>query len=538
MSEGDAQNLPSESEAQIPSSEGDAQVPPSDSEARSSARAGAAPRLLFVGLDAASPDLVDAWIEAGDLPTLARLRGEAIWGRTRNPPAVYTGAVWPSFLTGNTPGTHGRYYEDQLRLGTYVIERALPEDGGHEPFWNELARAGRRVCAFDVPKSHVSPDGAAVQICNWGTHDAETEPRSWPPGLAGEIASRFGSGPFRRCDWVARGPDPEEHLVEQLLRRIDVKAKIAADLLARERWDLFLVGFGDSHCAGHQLWHLHDASHPRHDAALAERLGRPLRTIYRALDDALGRVLAHAGSETTVIVLCSHGMDAHYDATFLLEDVLRRIEGTSKPPSRVLLDRARALWRRLPVGFTERFTGIARHVHELPDSGDRQGRRCFAVPTNANAAGIRLNLVGREPAGRVRPGADRERFEGELVAELHALVNPDTGRPLVREVIRSADVFPGARSELLPDLFVRWNRESPIRGAASRRIGVLLREDTGRRTGDHRADGLFFAHRPGLAARRLEAAVAVEDFAPTIAALLGHTLPDVDGAPVRALLGS
>jgi predicted AlkP superfamily phosphohydrolase/phosphomutase len=337
----------------------------------------AAPRLLFVGLDAASPDLIEPWIDAGLLPTLARLRESAIWGRTRNPPAVYTGAVWPSFLTGKSPGRHGCYYEDQLRLGTYQIDRILPQDAGHEPFWSTLARAAR----------------------------------------------------------------------------------------------------------------------------------------------------------------CSHGMAAHYDATYLLGDILRRIEGRPKPSSRILLDRARALWRRLPVGVTEKFHRIARHVHELPDSGDRKSRRCFAVPTNANAAGIRINLAGSEPAGGVRPGVERERFEAVLVAEPHALVHPDTGRPLVREVIRSADAFPGERCDALPDLFVRWHRESPIRGAASQKIGVLLREDTGRRTGDHRPEGMFFPRGPVLRPRRLEPSVAVEDFAPTIAGLLGCSLRDVDGAPVPALLG-
>jgi predicted AlkP superfamily phosphohydrolase/phosphomutase len=189
--------------------------------------------------------------------------------------------------------------------------------------------------------------------------------------------------------------------------------------------------------------------------------------------------------------------------------------------------------RRLPL------VGIARHVHELPDSGDRQTRRCFAVPTNANAAGIRINLAGREPAGRVHPGAERDHFERGLVAELPALVNPDTGRPLVREVLRSAEAFPGERSDHLPDLFVRWDRESPIRGAASPKIGVLVREDTGRRSGDQldRLDGLFFAQRPDARPGGLEPPVAVEDFAPTIAALLGASLRDVDGAPVPALVG-
>ena len=177
---------------------------------------------------------------------------------------------------------------------------------------------------------------------------------------------------------------------------------------------------------------------------------------------------------------------------------------------------------------------MAQRIDSLPNTSDRSRRRCFAVPTNANAAGIRLNLVGREPDGLLRPGAECEEFCERLIADLHDLVEPVSGRPLVREVLRCRDLFPGEYAATLPDLLVRWNRDTPITGAASPKVGRIVREDTTtRRTGDHRPEGLYFLRGPGIEPGVMREPVRAEDFAPTMAALLGMDLPDVDG---RALL--
>src|SRR4029077_11271279 len=95
----------------------------------------------------------------------------------------------------------------------------------------------------------------------------------------------------------------------------------------------------------------------------------------------------------------------------------RRLEGFRAPATRLLLDRARHAWKRLPLSFTERFRLMARAVNQLPEASERSRRRCFAVPTNANCAGIRLNLVGREPAGLLHPGAERDEFCRQLTAD-------------------------------------------------------------------------------------------------------------------------
>jgi len=497
-----------------------------------------APRVMFIGLDAASRDLVLEWCEQGLLPSLRALQKTSSWGMTVNAPAVYTGSLWPSVWTGTTPGQHGCYYNEQITPGAYEVTDFLGKDVKQEPFWNTLSRAGHRIGLFDIPKTPLCQGLNGIHIVDWGTHDSDIPACSWPPQLMEELHKKYGAAPFRRCDWVMDGPDPEQTLRRHLLWRVEAKLAIAEDLLQREPWDLFMIGFGESHCVGHQCWHVHDPSHPKHDPALLKGIGDPIRDVYIALDGAVGRLLEYAGRETTVLLQCSHGMSAHYDATYLLDEVLRRLEGRPAPPARTFLDRARKLWKKLPLSFTERFATIARAVNRMPDVEDRSGRLCFVVPTNANSAGVRLNLAGREPNGKIRPGREADEFIARLIADLQELTEPSDGRCLVKEVLRSRDAFPGEHSDLLPDLFIRWNRDTPITGVSSPKIGTLIELDhSTRRTGDHRPGGLFFLRGPGVQPDVQLPPANDEDIAPTLAAFLGVDLPNVDGHPILRLQG-
>jgi predicted AlkP superfamily phosphohydrolase/phosphomutase len=162
-------------------------------------------------------------------------------------------------------------------------------------------------------------------------------------------------------------------------------------------------------------------------------------------------------------------------------------------------------------------------------------RRCFPVMNNDVYGAIRLNLVGREPNGRLRPGAEADAFCSELSRGLCALVRAGDGTPVVKRVLRTADLYRGPRLDGLPDLLVEWDRSAPVTAVESPRTGRVEGRFEGTRTGDHKEAGLFVAVGPGVAPGRLAEPVSVMDFAPTIGALLGVPLPDVDGVPIPAL---
>jgi predicted AlkP superfamily phosphohydrolase/phosphomutase len=379
-------------------------------------------------------------------------------------------------------------------------------------------------------------------VADWGTHDPDRAgPRYFPAGLEEEITAAVGRDPVGICDIYGNAGKLEE-LRDGLLERIEKKERIIAGMLDKGGWDLLAGVFPECHCAGHQFWHLHDASHPRHDPRLAAELGDVLLEVYRAVDASLGRLLARAGDETRVFVYCSHGMGPRYDATASLDEVLRRLDGMA--PSRAPLWRDVSVWVRDKVPWRRllpnrmRMSGrkMARSLEESSLARDRAGRTCFQVVTSSVFGGIRINLRGREPDGKVAPGAEYEALCDALEGDLLALLNGKTGRPAVRAVHRTDRLHPGKYRDGFPDLWVEWAKEAEITSLVSPKIGKVRGRHPDARTGDHRADGLFLARGRGIAPGA-GAAISVVDIAPTVAAALGVELDDVDGRPIPEVAG-
>jgi predicted AlkP superfamily phosphohydrolase/phosphomutase len=222
-------------------------------------------------------------------------------------------------------------------------------------------------------------------------------------------------------------------------------------------------------------------------------------------------------------------MGAHYDGTFLLRDIVRRLQaqaGRRRAPHAAAL---RWLWRKLPAAARTRSRGALAPVLRQVDIAEMKDRDYFAVPTNDNCGGIRINLKGREPEGRVSPGAEYDRLCGDLANDLCEIVNQETGQPLVRAVLRTDSLFRGPQLGNLPDLNVVWNRQTPVRKIHSRKIGVIERSYEGHRSGDHRSKGLFLMHGPGIPFEPRSPMTAM-DLAPTICSWLGVDL-EADGSP-------
>jgi predicted AlkP superfamily phosphohydrolase/phosphomutase len=499
-------------------------------------------RVLFLAVDAGDKDLILDWARAGVLPTFRSLLETSAVVPTQNPVGFYVGAVWPSFWTGLSPEKHGRYCFSQLRTGTYDHYDVSPRDTRGRPFWDALSERGRRVAILDVPKTVPSPGVNGVHIVDWGTHDPELDFCTSPESLASELEERFGVHPVDQCDdFMKHHPRDYASLRDALVSGAARKADLAEDLLRRGRWDLFLAVFAESHCVGHHCWHLHDPKHPRHDPAGARAVGDPMRDVYTAIDAALGRLLALASPETTVFVLASHGMGPHYDGTFLLGKMLRNLYELPVAPAgkRAAARALESVWYRLPEalrsllrpvrGKTKQALGVAASVPELSD------RLCFATPNNDVYGSIRINLIGREPQGRIRPGEEYDAFCRELERDLKSFVNLDTGRPLVRNVLRTSDLYGGEHVRDLPDILVEWDRDAPISRIHSPKTGLIEEVFPGSRTGDHKPEGLLFVRGPGIAPGRRNEPIEIERVAPTVASLLGVRLPGTDAAPIAEL---
>lgn len=505
-------------------------------------------KLLVVGLDSADSHLIKKWANEGHLPVFQRLLNEAAFGRVVNMVGLEAGGCWPTFYYGLSPARHGQYDGTRYFDSQQYRDTRYPADMLHpSPIWTVLSEAGKRVALIDAPYRYLSKNINGIDIHDWGPHgptskNSFAEFKTNPPELAYEIEKRFGLDPLKgvMCDKVRpRTLNEQRQFRDDMIERAKRKGLMSEYFIATQDWDFVLTVFTELHCSGHHAWHIHDPSHPAHDPAILKKLGDPLLDVYKAVDQSVGRILEAAGPDTPAVVYCSHGIGPRFSGTKLLDKILARLDGINAPEVSSPLTRAmRATWRSLPKGLQIKLkpaqAKLYKNIYHDNFQGNRADRRFFEVITNDRTAGIRINLVGREPNGKVTPGAEYDEVCREISEKLLRIINPDTGLPLVKEIHRTSDIYQGERSNQLPDLLVTWNRVGrELVRISSPEIGEMRHENLNFRTGDHRPDGFFFAKGPSITRRGDVGQVSVMDFAPTFAAAFGLELPATDGTPIQ-----
>lgn len=479
--------------------------------------------VLVVVIDAMELTLIDRWAAEGDLPTLARLGREACTATIRNRVDELPGALYPELTSGVTVAQRPFFYApSQIHAGETV-----PRSVGWEEFdpdrlfWTVAGLAGQRIAAIDLTHTVTFPGLDGVQLVEWGTHDRLFEMRSEPYAFADDIRARYGEFPVGDCDLAGPTIEGYRRFLNGLLDGSAAKARALTDLLGREHWDLFVCGFGEPHCIGHQFWHFLDETSPAHPPDAPDDLRDAIRSVYRRIDETIGALLEVAGPDAHVLVLTSHGMGPIIGGPQLLEDVLQRM-GTAGGAAGVrgrIPRSVRTLAKRFfPTRLRERLRQAS-----LETGSTR------AVPVKNNRIGaIRLNLFGREPAGSVHPGAEAELLLDEITETLLGLRHIPSGEPAVDAVIRVDERFGPDRSPDLPDLLVQFRQDlGPIEVCESDRVGrveVPVHPYQHHRTGDHTAHSRLWATGPGVSAADLGEIDAL-DLAPTVLSLLGVEPP-------------
>ncbi len=525
-------------------------------------------KVLFLEVDAGDERLLRRWAADGTLPTFRSLLERGLSGSTLAPDGFFIGGLWPSLYTGVTPARHGIYSYIQLKSGTYDFYRCYTgEEILREPFWNLMSRAGRRVAIFDVPLAGLSKEINGIHSVEWGAHDPNYDFCGWPADFEADVRKRFGLHPLTQsCNAYGRTPEDFVALRDTLINGVRKKSELTRHYLAQGGWDFFAQVFTESHCIGHQCWHLHDPQNPAYDREIAALTGDPVREVYVAIDRAIREILAEVSDDTIVVVLAAHGMSHRTGVQFLLPEILERLgvavrrEVDSGVLGRVD-DALTRIWQHTPgfgkralsgyrdtlrAWFDNRIDGppLPPHIRQL----DPSKSRCFLTDNGFPTSGLRLNLVGREPSGLIEPGPDEDAFCAKLSADLLDLVDTDTGIPLVKEVFRTKDRYEGEYLDRLPDLVVIWNEEHVLGSAScgnptgstarvhSNKIGTVEGVNTYVRTGDHRPQGMFVALGPGIRAGQLDRTVSIMDFAPTFCALLDVELEDIDGHTIAEIM--
>jgi predicted AlkP superfamily phosphohydrolase/phosphomutase len=514
-------------------------------------------KTLIVGLDGATWDLADRFMAEGRMPNLARLVAEGAQAPLDSTRPPMTLPSWSSMLTGCNPGRHGIFDFVRKRSDEWLLEftnathravptlmRILSDRGGKvasiavPTTWPPEALNGVVVSGFDGPVS----TGIDASFC---------EPRS----VYDEIKRRFGGMKF--ADFQETQIDGSWHdaALDALLREIPRKTAIAEWLMSSDRYDCFMLMFGESDTVSHHFWMFHDEASPRHDSTASDRLKDAIGAIYSRLDQALGELI-DAASPEHVCVVSDHGFGGASIYALYLNRFLemhgwlsykREVAATGLGTGTSLASRLRsAAATMIPADWQGRvYRAVPDAVLGSIESQSRYGDIDFehtrAVSDEMNyAATIRLNFAPDDHAGRAA-----------AVEELTALLLSwqVDGHCPVRSVSTRESLYDGPRVSDSPELILELNERDGYsytllpsarvsRGTTWRTLAP--HEFPGGKglgmNGTHRQHGVLSLWGKGVAAG-VTVAAGMPDVAPTLLHLMGVGVPEhMDGQVIAAAL--
>ncbi|HRX03747.1 MAG: alkaline phosphatase family protein [Anaerolineales bacterium] len=514
-------------------------------------------RLLVIGLDGATFDLMRPWAEAGELPNLQRLMSEGSWGPLRSVVHPFTAQAWTSMVTGTQQGKHRVFDFWERDFATYgfrllnASHRALPA------LWNLLSAAGKDVIIVNLPQTYPPEPVQGVMVSGRDTPGLGAA-YTYPASLKGEL-DEVSDTPYVIVPddwlWMQRGrPDLAR---AELLREIDVRFDAARHLMETRPWDMtfFVVSATDG--VAHFFWKYHDPTHPLYDPVEAERYGNTILEVYRRCDQRIGELLAwlEETGNCNVLVVSDHGQGQlgsqaiHLNLWLAGQGLLHFRSRADKRPlgerattlaSRAVQQGKRSLYGRI------RFQTLTKLRRLWPDSlRTRLGAEAFFPDvewshTRAFSEELRgniwINLRGRDPQGVVEPGAEYEALRDEIIAALPKLADPVTGDRPIRRVWRREELYRGPYLERLPDLIVEadypdmFKPHGAYHGTAA--VRNLSAQEMRQRaiTGCHRMNGVLIAWGPDVEPGSSIDDAALIDVAPTVLHMLGQPVPrEMDG---------
>ena len=473
-------------------------------------------RVLLIGLDSADFDYIRAHL--GALPTLGRLFAEGIVRRLDSPASVMSASVWPTFYTGTPPGEHGRYFPIQWDAAGMRLRLTASDWIDCEPFWRPLAREGLPVTTLDVPMTYPSRTTAGVDIVNWGS-DHLGRFHCNRPDLGRDIVRRFGTNLLGPDVPVPKGPGRLESLRRTLLASAGRRGELCRWLARNTEWSLFAAVFPECHQAGHYFWTETTAGDGSVDGLL---------DVYRAVDGEVGALIESVDRQnTSVVVFSLHGMEANRSQMHLVLPVIARINEmflapdapppADRGPKRSLMGRLRetlpasfqeAVARRVPVQVRDWVVGRA-----YTGGLDWSRTPGFALPTGGEGY-VRLNVAGREAGGWLARGsAEYRRYLDSVREGFLSLRDAATGDPLVGSVTMPPEVFPGPRSDYLPDIAIGWRPGEPATAAVSEKLGTFTARLKTGRGGNHRALAFAAIDGPARSSPRSGSLATIVDLA-------------------------
>jgi predicted AlkP superfamily phosphohydrolase/phosphomutase len=507
-------------------------------------------RVVIVGLDGASSDLIFPWIDAGYLPTFKWITENGVAGPLWSVVPPVSPPAWTSFMTGCNPGKTGifdfidyvptSYYRRPKFVNSQSIQR--------ETIWELLSRCSRQVGVLYHPITYPPFQVNGFMVSGF------LAPRSsakftYPADLWKELQQGDLWKLYREL--ADQETMEKNEYLEILDQMFSTTVKTTFHLLETRRCDCFMVVMHFTDSVSHFFWKESLSSPENNDDTI--RYSNPILHYYQRSDDFLAQLLERLSEDTMLMLMSDHGLGPAFTRVVYINEWLRqrgyldiRENGVSQSLLQLGISRdflkgmarrmglgshIRRLSAKIPVSVKRKVPGQSLNLYDVNWANTRAYFQPFGYPWQ----GIWINTRGIKPQGIVEPRAEYEKLREELIEQIKDLRDHERDKAVVETALRREEVYNGPYTHLAPDILVRTADD--YNGLPQIGQGVIADAPPQRWSGVHRDKGFWAASGPGIAQIPGQYDANLVDLAPTVLHYMGLPVPiGMDGCVLTRVL--
>lgn len=498
-------------------------------------------KVIVIGLDGATFNLIKPWAEEGILPNIKKLMEEGTWGNLQTVRPHCTGPAWTSFATGKNPGNHGIFDFLIPQKSLSNLKTIDSKDIRAETFYEIINDNALQCALINLPVSY-PPRIKNVTITSLLT---EGEDFIFPPNLIEKV-------PELKDYRIT--PDPNisatgsvNRYIEDIRSLENVRFHCVKKIFELKDWNFFFYLISGTDWIQHRTYYNLIGGNYNKDSQAVK--------AFHDFDNYIGWFRRNLKKNATLILVSDHGFTArkflfHINTWLRNEGYLTVAD--SRPDVIPITRGSKEFYkadRRFRVKVNKELIKILnrypkiRNVARFMFHGIKKmiplkfeeaiartdTKNSKALVTQNGVWGVYINDSKRFKDGIVQEKSEYEKLRREIKEKLAVLRHPKSGERIFTKVDFKEYVYSGRYLEDAPDILLESNIGHPT---------SLITHNEFRDVdhNGHSPQGIFIAYGDHIKQNTKLSKLSIIDIAPTILYILDlPVVEDMDGNVLKSI---
>lgn len=485
-------------------------------------------KLLVVGLDGATFDVILPLVKEGKLPTLKKIIEEGVYGELESTFPPITGPAWASFMTGKNPGRYGIYgfidYDPKDYDGFVKGGLVTSNSFAGSTFIDLLSSHEWKIGVVSLPMTYPPWTINGIMISGYPCPNTD---RIYYYSSDPKIEVK------EKLEYSREQYKSERRKISDGLFMMKKRSRIAIELVKRMKLDCLILVFG----ATDRVQHFYGVSSDNPIVA----------KHYQVADAQISKLLDLTDKSTRSFILSDHGAEPYPEVIFNTNCWLKEQGLLTLNEKKA---KAFTLFRHLYYGYTHFVESVSKKFRSILEIGNKikellfrssgvyatsinwRKTKAFRYPMPCTRIeGIVINVNGRQENGIVDANEEYEKLRDEIIERLKNLKDPNNGKRVVKECYKREKIYHGKFLEKAPDIVLYLNKHFVAADGFSDVFVIASLKD---QRIVHSMKGVVIAKGPMMKRREWIEGASIVDLAPSILYSMGVSIPkSMDGVILK-----